>query len=293
MEQTLFKLRLRNSELVNFNFPAIMGILNVSRNSFYNPFTSLDHLLQTAEQMCQEGADILDIGAEATNPRVNLLEQPTFKQERDAVVVAVESVKKRFDVLISVDTSCPEVMFAAVSAGADIINDQRALMRPRALQMVAKLGVPVCLMHFFQEARTQEMESPQQTLQIIKRFLFQRREACLQAGIDSKRIVIDPGFGQGNYGKNLAENFCLLNNLHLFLELDSPILSGWSRKSMVGDVIEKPIVERLYGSIAADTLAVYQGATIIRTHDVRASREATRVAFKARLFTENMDMDIA
>ena len=278
-----FHLRLRDGRFVFFSEPAIMGVINVSPNSFYNPHSDLNSVLRTAEKMIEEGADILDIGAEATNPFVKLdKDSPSLQQELGRLIPAVDGIKKHFNILISVDTSQPQVMREAINIGADIVNDQRALQIEGALITVAELKTPVCLMHFPNSMRKSDSLSCSSFLQNIKNDLKNAIERCSTVGISRDRIIIDPGFGQGNYGKNLTVNFYLLNRLSELTPLGFPILVGWSRKSMVGDIINQPPSGRLFGSIAADTLAVYQGASVIRTHDVKASREAVKIAAYAK-----------
>ncbi|QTS83859.1 dihydropteroate synthase [Coxiella endosymbiont of Amblyomma nuttalli] len=283
LKEKQFHLRLCDGRRIFFAEPAIMGIINVSPNSFYNPHSDLNSVLHTAEKMIAEGADILDIGAEATNPFVNLdKDSPSLQKELDRLIPAVDAIKKHFNILISVDTSRPQVMLEAVKTGADMINDQRALQTKEALVTVAELKTPVCLMHFPNSIRKSGFLSCSSFLKNIKHDLKNAIERCSMAGISQDRIIIDPGFGQGNYGKNLTINFYLLNKLSELTSLNLPILAGWSRKSMVGDIINQPPTGRLFGSIAADTLAVYQGASVIRTHDVKASREAVKIAVYAK-----------
>ncbi|MFW0072773.1 MAG: dihydropteroate synthase [Coxiella-like endosymbiont] len=288
MLEKQFYLRLYDGRCVFFSEPAIMGIINVSPNSFYNPHSDLNSVLHTAEKMIEEGADILDIGAEATNPFVKLdKDSPSLQKELDRLIPAVDRIKKHFNILVSVDTSRPQVMREAVNAGADIINDQRALQIEGALMTAAELKTPVCLMHFPGSVQKSGSSSCSSFLENIKNDLKNAIERCATVGISRDRIIIDPGFGQGNYGKNLTVNFYLLNRLSEFTSLKLPILSGWSRKSMVGDVINQPPMGRLFGSIAADTLAVYQGASVIRTHDVKASREAVKIAAYAKRISKD------
>ena len=283
MPEIQFHLYLREKKVSFFN-PAIMGIINVSPNSFYNPHLDLNSAFQTAEKMIRDGADILDIGGEATNPLVNInMDSPSLHVELNRLIPAIEGIKKRFDILISVDTSHPKVMREAITVGADIINDQRALQIEDALTVVKELKSPVCLMHFPNANRKPGSTSYAQLLATVKQDLESAVERCEIQGLSRNQIIIDPGFGQGNYGKNLNENFYLLNHFSEFLSFGLPVLSGWSRKSMIGDILSHQLPEdRLFGSIAADVLAVYQGASIIRTHDVKASREAVRIAAYAR-----------
>jgi dihydropteroate synthase len=280
-DKMTLSLRLRNDQLINFPRPAIMGIINMSPNSFFRPHLNITAALATAENMIAAGADILDIGGEATNPFVDIqADLPSEQAEIDRVIPLILAIKQRFNILISVDTSRPAVMHAAVQAGADLINDQRALQSVEALQTVASLNVPVCLMHFFTQRQPGSCDLPS-LLAMIKHALNDSIKRCENAGISADRIIIDPGFGQGHYGKNSEENYYLLTHLAEFVAMGYPVLSGWSRKSMIGDALGLPVEERLFGSIAADTLAVYHGAAIIRTHDVRASREAVTIAINA------------
>lgn len=275
-----FRLQLRNREVV-FYKPAIMGVINVSPNSFYHPHLDLNSVFKTVERMYAEGADILDIGGVATNPFVNIdTDFPSLQIELDRLIPAIEGIRKRFSILISADTSRPQVMREAINAGADIINDQRSLQVEGALIAVSELKSPVCLMHF--PTWNQKPESGAHLLEVVKRDFEHSVDRCERFGISKNRIIIDPGFGQGHYRKNLKENFYLLNNLSKFLSLGLPVLSGWSRKSMIGDILNQLPDHRLFGSIAADVLAVYHGASIIRTHDVKASREAVDIAAYAR-----------
>ena len=276
-------LRLRDDRLLTITQPWVMGVINRSPNSFFRPHASLESALETAERMVKEGATILDIGGEATNPFVNIVQEaPAVQVEIDRVVPVVSAIKKRFNVLVSVDTSRPAVMRAAAEVGADMINDQRALREVDALQTVATLRIPVCLMHFFNPPREPGSSHYADLLQSIQSDLRAAIDRCQKGGIAKDRLIIDPGFGQGHYGKNSNENFFLLTHLSAFVEMGFPVLSGWSRKSMVGDVLKADVSDRLYGSIAADTIAAYQGAAIIRTHDVKACSDAIKMAAHAR-----------
>ena len=282
MPKAQFYLHLREKK-VAFSDPVIMGVINVSPNSFYNPHLDLNSAFHAAEKMVHDGADILDIGGEATNPLVNIhMDSPSLQVELDRLIPTIEGIKKRFDILISVDTSHPRVMREAISIGADIINDQRALQIEDALTVVKELKTLVCLMHSPNVNRKPGSTSCAHLLSTVKRDLESAIERCESQGVSRNQIIIDPGFGQGNYRKNLNENFYLLTHLSEFLSFGLPVLSGWSRKSMIGNILSQLPADRLFGSIAADVLAVYQGASIIRTHDVKASREAVRIAAYAR-----------
>ncbi|OGO91864.1 MAG: dihydropteroate synthase [Coxiella sp. RIFCSPHIGHO2_12_FULL_44_14] len=254
-----------------------MGVVNVSPHSFYNPHSDLPSALRTAERMVNEGALWLDIGAEATNPSVDMAVSLSPQQEIDRVVPLISAIRERWTVGISVDTSQPAVMRAAVDAGADMINDQRALRLEGALDTVVALQTPVCLMHWFHPRREPDSCRQDVLLTQIKRDLYETVSRCELAGVMRDRILIDPGFGQGHYGKSAKENFYLLAHLAEFAELELPILTGLSRKSLIGHALGAPPSERLFGSIAADTLAAWHGSSMIRTHDVKATMEAMRV----------------
>lgn len=275
-----FILRLSNGHRFELPKPAVMGIVNTSSNSFYNPHLSFNDALNTVDSMVTNGAHILDIGGEATNPFVDVDAQaPCVQDEIDRTAPLIDAIKKRFDVLVSVDTSRSVVMREAIKSGADIINDQRALCVGDAMQTVAALETPVCLMHFTQTHHKSEPRDPASLLEAIKRDLSEVIQRCENHGITQDRIIVDPGFGQGNFGKNCAENYYLLANLQEFITMGFPILSGWSRKSMVGDALGGVSPQkRLYGSLAAETLAVVKGSSIIRTHDVKPVSDIIKVA---------------
>ncbi len=261
--------------------PLIMGIINCSSHSFYGVVNGVDAAVQRASKMVDSGAAILDIGGEATNPSVNIdYDQPSCQQEMDLVIPVIEAISQRFDIRLSVDTSRAEVMQEAIDRGVTLINDQRALQQPGALSVIAAapLHVNVCLMHFFQ-GRQPGSDSHESMLHAIITDLKRVIQQCQSAGIVQDRLIVDPGFGQGHYGKNTAENYYLLSQLpQLKLALYGlPVLVGWSRKSMIGDVVDKPADQRLPGSVAAATLAAYLGADILRVHDVEETRQAIAV----------------
>ncbi len=264
--------------------PLVMGVINMSPNSFYQPCLSLSEGLAQAEQMIAEGADILDIGGEATNPQVDILaEAPAIAAEIERVVPLIKTVKQRHpQVLLSVDTSNAAVMRASIDAGVDMINDQRALRRDGALEVVANSDVSVCLMHFFMPQREPQSNSNEAMLKDICRDLGQWAQRCIDAGIARERIVLDPGFGGGNFGKDTQENFYLLKHMDAIQNLGFPLLVGWSRKSMIGEVLGGVSSDqRLYGSISAATLAAQKGAAILRVHDVAPTVDAVKVVAAA------------
>ncbi len=273
-----FTLRLKNQTILKWNRPLIMGVINLSPNSFYQPVANLEQALFLAEAMVKGGAAILDVGGEATNPSVDLLrDKPELQIEIDRVVPVIEAIKQRFEVLVSVDTSEVEVMRASVKAGVDLVNDQRTLKNPGVLDFIIESELPVCLMHFFDPIRKPESGSKLELLEEIVEDFRLLVANYQQAGLASDRIILDPGFGGGHYGKSTDENYYLLKNLARFDELSCPVLIGWSRKSMLGDTLDAVSEDRLYGGIAAAVLAAINGAAIIRTHDVKATSDAMKV----------------
>lgn len=252
-----------------------MGILNVTPDSFYDGgrHSHIDAALQHAEKMLKEGAAIIDVGGESTRPGAATV---SLQEEIDRVIPVVTVLRENLSAVISVDTYKPEVMQAAIRAGASFINDVNALQAPGALEMIAKNKVAICLMHRQGDAQTmQQNPHYENVVAEVKTFLGERAAACVAAGIERERIVIDPGFG---FGKSLAHNLQLLKALDQLLALEFPILVGLSRKAMIGAVLGLPVEQRLYGSLALAVLAVANGASIIRTHDVRPTLEAIRMA---------------
>lgn len=251
-----------------------MGILNVTPDSFSDGgrYLSLDAAEQQAERMLADGADLLDIGGESTRPGAAAV---SVDEEIARVVPVVERLKKRFDAVVSVDTSKPDVMRAAVAAGADMINDVMALSAPGALTTVATLGVPVCLMHMQGEPRTMQ-QAPQydDVVADILGYLEQRVSDCERAGIPRSRLLVDPGFG---FGKTLDHNLALLANLARFQKLGLPLLVGISRKSMLGAITDRAVEDRMAASVAAALIAVERGARIVRVHDVAETVDALKV----------------
>ena len=255
--------------------PRLMGILNVTPDSFSDggDFVVLDSALRRAEQMVAEGADILDIGGESTRPGARAVSE---QEELDRVIPVIEHLADRLPIPISIDTSKARVMQEAVSAGAGLVNDVMALQAPGALQAAAGLSVPVCLMHMRGEPRTMQ-RSPQydDVVADVGAFLASRADACEEAGIPRERLLLDPGFG---FGKTLEHNLQLLRHLDQLAALQLPLLVGISRKSMVGAVLDDaPVDQRLYGSLAAAVLAAWQGAVIIRAHDIRPTADVLRM----------------
>lgn len=257
-------------------YPAVMGIINCSIDSFYsNSCVTPDLLLNKANKMVSDGAQLLDIGGESTRPGSNSI---SVQEELDRVMPAIELIKKEIDIFISVDTSKPQVMQEAIHLGAHLINDVNALQSEGALDVIQNSHVDVCLMH--KQGQPEVMQSNPLYTDVVcevAQFLEQRITICLNSGIDKSRLCIDPGFG---FGKTLQHNQQLLKYLKQLKSQDVPILVGLSRKSMIGDLLQEPVEERLYGSVGLSVLAWMQGANIIRTHDVKETHQAVTVVEK-------------
>jgi dihydropteroate synthase len=261
---------------IDLSTPKVMGVLNVTPDSFSDGgrFVDFEAALDQAARMAEEGAAIIDVGGESTRPGA---EPVTAQAEIDRVAPVIEAIAGSPGVAISVDTSKPEVMRAAVAAGATMINDVYALRRDGALEEAARLGVAVCLMHMQGEPRTMQ-ENPHYADVVgeVAGFLAGRVRACLEAGITRDRITVDPGFG---FGKTDLHNFELLANLERLHELDLPLTVGLSRKSTLGRLTGRPVHERMPAALAAAALAVERGAHIVRTHDVGPTVDAVQVAW--------------
>ncbi len=255
--------------------PVVMGVLNVTPDSFSDggQFTDLERALQHAAALAGEGAALLDVGGESTRPGAPPVDTAA---ELARVIPVIEAVTAGGGPPVSVDTTKPEVMIAAAAAGAEMINDVRALGAPGAIEAAAASGCAVCLMHMQGEPRTmQQSPAYEDVVEEVYAFLAGRIEACVRGGIAPERVVIDPGFG---FGKTLAHNLSLLKNLARFTGLGVPVLVGVSRKSMIGTVTGRPVDERLAGGLALAALAVAAGARIIRSHDVAPTRDAVAMS---------------
>ncbi|MBG2837201.1 MULTISPECIES: dihydropteroate synthase [Proteus] len=267
------KLMARGTEL-NLSTPQVMGILNVTPDSFSDGGThnSLNDAVNHAAKLIAEGASIIDIGGESTRPGAS---DVSIDEELQRVVPVVEAIRQRFDVWISVDTSKAQVITESANAGASIINDIRSLQEPGALEAAAKTGLPVCIMHMQGDPKTMQ-QSPHYVNVVIDvdRFLQENIQRCVDAGIEKNQIILDPGFG---FGKNLAHNYQLLAHLSELHHFGLPILAGMSRKSMVGQLLNVPPQERIAGSVACAVIAAMQGAQIIRVHDVKETVDAMKV----------------
>ena len=264
---------------LDLSSPVVMGVLNVTPDSFSDGglFLRRDAALEQARRMVGAGASVIDVGGESTRPGAAAV---GVDEELERVIPVVESLVAELEVPISVDTSKPAVMAAAIAAGAAMINDVTALGASGALPVVARSQVAVCLMHMQGEPRNMQ-SSPRydDVLRDVHQFLAGRVAACEAAGMDRSRIVIDPGFG---FGKTLEHNIALLAGLEEFTRDGLPVLAGLSRKSMIGTLTGRAPGERLAGSIALAALAVMHGAAIVRAHDVAATVDAVKIAAAVR-----------
>ncbi len=251
-----------------------MGVLNVTPDSFSDAgrYLDFDAALRRAEAMAEEGAAIIDIGGESTRPGA---EPVPVQQELDRVIPLVEALGRRVPAAISVDTSKPQVMAEAIRAGAAMINDVQALQAPGAIEVLAQSRAAVCLMHMQGTPRTM-LQNPvyADVVGEVRDFLDRRIQACAAAGIGRQRLCVDPGFG---FGKTLQHNLTLLGRLGELRRLGVPLLVGLSRKSTIGALTGAPVSDRLYGSLAAAVIAAWQGAAIIRAHDVGPTVQALAV----------------
>jgi len=259
--------------------PRVMGIVNVTPDSFSDggKFAATNLAIEHALRLASEGADILDIGGESTRPNATPV---SLQEELDRVIPVIEGLMKQVNIPLSIDTYKPQVMQAAIAAGASMVNDVRALQEDGALEIVAKSNAGVCLMHMQGTPQTmQNHPHYDDVVNDIKAFLMARLQATMNetnghAGIGASRIVLDPGFG---FGKTREHNITLIRKLESFAELGQPLLVGLSRKSVLGQVTGKNVDARLYASIAASVIAAQKGARILRVHDVGATVEALKV----------------
>ncbi len=260
--------------------PQIMGILNATPDSFSDggQHHHKEQAVQRALQMMEEGASIIDIGGESTRPNAS----PVELEEEIQRVIPVVEVLVKYDVVISIDTSQPEVIRAAVKAGAHIWNDVRALTRPQALETAAELNIPVILMHMRGEpTNMNQLDQYQDVTEDVIHELQQRLNQAIAVGVSKENIIIDPGFG---FAKNAQQNFQLLNEFWKLNRMGYPILSGLSRKRFIGEALNGiPAQERALGSVMGHLLSIQQGASIVRVHDVKATSDAIKVWNAMRL----------
>lgn len=253
----------------------VMGVLNVTPDSFSDGgrYCDSDQAMAHARQMISEGAALIDVGGESTRPGAAPV---SVQEELDRVCPIVERLTSEFDVLVSVDTSTPEVMSETIALGCSMINDVRAFTRGGAIDAVRDADVALCVMHMQGEPQTmQRAPGYDSVVSDLKRFFIGRIEALVSAGVDQRRLLLDPGFG---FGKTLEHNLALLRQLSSFQGLELPLLIGVSRKSMIGAILQNDDVgQRLYGSLSAAVIAAMHGAWIIRAHDVQATVDAIKV----------------
>ncbi len=252
----------------------VMGILNVTPDSFSDggKFNSINKALKQAEQMVIDGVDIIDIGGESTRPGAD---EVSIQDEVSRVIPLLKAIKERFDVSVSIDTSKAIVMAESIDNSADMINDVRALQNKGCIDVLAQTDIPVCLMHMQGLPKTmQEKPSYSQLIEEINVFFQQRIDVCQQAGINKERLILDPGFG---FGKTQEQNFQLLAEFNQFKRFGLSLLSGTSRKSMIGNLLNRNIKQRLAGSLTSAIIAIQQGANIIRVHDVQETVDALKI----------------
>jgi len=264
-----------------------MGVLNITPDSFSDGGVlysgdrpDIEMALGAALSMLEQGADIIDVGGESTRPGASSV---SLQQEMDRVLPVVERIAAETGCVISVDTSQPEIMREAVKRGAGFINDIRALQQHGALEAAAALDVPVCLMHMQgNPGSMQEKPKYHDVTDEVLDFLGERVQRAESAGVSPDNIIVDPGFG---FGKTLQHNLQLLKSLDKLRRLGKPVLVGMSRKSMLGQILDKPADQRVFGGIAAAVIAIEKGAGIIRTHDVAATCDALKVVHAVRKVT--------
>ena len=266
------KWRCRN-RIIDLSRPVVMGVLNVTPDSFSDGgrYAAAEAALEHAARMVAEGASIIDVGGESSRPGSLPVEESL---EIARVVPVIEGITAASGVAVSIDTTKPAVMAAAIAAGACIINDIHALRAAEARAIAAETQAGVCLMHMQGEPRTMQ-DSPHYddvATEVIA-FLLRQRQACVEAGVAADAIAVDPGIG---FGKRLEHNLALLKELPRFATLGAPLLIGVSRKKMIGEILGKPMAERQSGGLGLAALAVSHGARIIRTHDVGATLDAIR-----------------
>jgi dihydropteroate synthase len=265
--------------ILDLSAPVVMGVVNVTPDSFSDGGRFLDpsEAVRQARRLAADGAALIDVGGESTRPGAEPVEAA---EEIDRVVPVIEAITAALGVPVSVDTSKPEVMEAALEAGACMVNDVLALRAPGALEVVSASGAAVCLMHMQGIPRSMQADPRYgDVVQDVHHFLSERVAACEAAGMDRARLVIDPGFG---FGKTLEHNLALLEGLEDLTRDGLPVLVGLSRKSMIGQITGRPVADRLAGSVALAALAAERGASIVRAHDVAGTLDAIRIAAAVR-----------
>lgn len=259
---------------LDLTYPKVMGIVNVTPDSFSDggQYAQTEQAVAHALSLVEAGADILDIGGESTRP--NALPVP-LHEELSRVIPVIEALASQVNIPISIDTYKPEVMSAAIHAGASMVNDVNALQAEGALQLLANRDAGICLMHMRGTPQTmQSLADYDDVVAEVHAFLSARLDACLQLGIQKERILLDPGFG---FAKRTQHNIDLLKHLSKLTEMGLPLLVGLSRKAILGQLVGNDVNKRLNAGIAASVLSVMKGAKIVRVHDVKATVEALKV----------------
>lgn len=253
----------------------IMGILNVTPDSFSDGgrFAHLDAAIAGARKMAEDGALIIDVGGESTRPGAHAV---SAADELDRVIPVITAIASELPVTISIDSSKPEVMEAAIDAGATMINDVMALRGEGAMETARDLQVPICLMHMQGSPRSMQKDPKyDDVVSEVREFLLRRVDACVRVGMNEQMIIIDPGFG---FGKTLRHNLTLLANLEVLVDTGLPVLVGLSRKSMIAAMLERAVDNRVVASAALALIAAQKGAEIVRVHDVAETADALRVS---------------
>ncbi len=275
------QLKLPRGRTLSLASPVVMGILNTTPDSFSDGgrFTLLELAVQHALQMRDDGAKIIDIGGESTRPGAPAV---SLDDELARVIPVIQALRAADpELIISVDTSKTAVMAQAIAAGADLINDVRALQDEGAVELAARWQVPVCIMHMQGQPRTMQLAPVYQDVTSdVLSWLLARVDICQKAGVMSSQIILDPGFG---FGKTVQQNYQLLNDLHQIVATGQPVLAGMSRKSMIGKLLDCETDQRLAGSLACATIAAMQGAQIIRVHDVKETVDALKIVSATKL----------
>ena len=259
--------------------PQIMGILNVTPDSFSDggSFSNLDDALFQTQKMLSEGASIIDVGGESTRPGASPV---SLEEEMNRVIPVVAAIKSRFDVVVSLDTSSAQIMTEGAKQGAGLINDVRALTRDGALDAAIGTGLPVCLMHM--QGNPESMQANPNYSAVyneVLSFLLERAKACQALGMKSEQILLDPGIG---FGKTLEHNLELLNNLDQILSHGFEVLIGASRKSMIGQVLNAEVQDRVFGTLGAHAAAFAKGASIFRVHDVKPHYDMLELMYRIK-----------
>ncbi|MCG9596478.1 dihydropteroate synthase [Vibrio sp. Isolate25] len=268
-----------NNKTLDLSEPQVMGILNVTPDSFSDggQFQALEDALNQAQRMIDAGITIIDIGGESTRPGAPDVD---LEEELQRTIPVIKAIRTFSDVWISIDTSKAEVMRQAAEAGADIINDVRALQEPNALEVAAATGLPVCLMHMQGQPRTMQANPHyDDLLKEVEKFLHERIKACEEVGIAREQLILDPGFG---FGKTLEHNYQMLSHLEELHQFGLPILAGMSRKSMIFKLLDKAPTECVSASVACATIAAMKGAQIIRVHDFEQTLDAMKIVSMVR-----------